>query len=325
MMAGPDGRPVRAEGATASPQEPLVSLSDIAEIELFILKRMRELTLGDHKSVFKGPGFDLVGTRDWQPGDRMSAIDWAQSSMTNFSPLIIREFEQDSTAAIVAVADASLSTRCGTPEAPIALPIARALAAAGLSAALFQDTFGLVAFGDGCRPIAAVPPRTGRSHVMYCLDVYGRAGAPDPDGPPLPAVHARGDVVETIESQLRKTALVPVLSDFLFEDAPRVVRELSLLNAVHDVFLVMADVRFAYELPAVSAGWIETYDIETGSTRVLSRRELRRLAMRVGAWQDEIERIARDRDIDVVRVGLDRWEMESVLVAFAAERKLRKR
>ena len=28
--------------------EPLISLSEVAEIELFILKRMKEFTLGDH-------------------------------------------------------------------------------------------------------------------------------------------------------------------------------------------------------------------------------------------------------------------------------------
>jgi uncharacterized protein (DUF58 family) len=304
---------------------PLVSLPEIAEIELFILKRMRELALGDHRSVFKGPGFDFVGTRDWEPGDRLSAIDWAQSSLTSFATLVTREFEQDSTAAIFAVADASLSTRCGAAGAPIAVPIARALAAAGLSATLFQDTFGLVVFGAEGRPLAAVPPRVGRSHVLYCLDVYTRAGDPDDTGPPLPAVHARGDVVETLEGQLRKTTLVPVLSDFLFDDAPRVVRELALLNAVHDVFLVMADGRFAYDLPGVSAGWVEAWDIETGTTRVFSRRELRRLADRAGEWQDDLARLARDRGLDVVRVGLDRWAMESTLIAFAAERRLRKR
>ena len=30
--------------------EPLVNLSDITEIELVILKRMREVTIGDHRS-----------------------------------------------------------------------------------------------------------------------------------------------------------------------------------------------------------------------------------------------------------------------------------
>src|SRR5436305_1549978 len=183
---------------TAAP--PLVSLSEIAEIELFILKRMKEFTLGDHASVFKGSGFNFVGLRDWEPGDRMSSIDWAQSSFNNFSPMIMREFEQDSTGTVIAVADVSLSTRCGVGGVSIAEAIAR----------------------------------------------------------------------------------------------------------------------------SVAAGRIQMFDVETGRTRTVSRREFHRLAERVEKWQEEIFRIARDSDLDIVRVGLDRWEMETVLVEFVAERRLRK-
>ena len=117
---------------------------------------------------------------------------------------------------------------------------------------------------------------------------------------------------------------MPVISDFLFADAPRVIRELGRLNAVHDVFLIMADARFAYELPRVSAGWVEAFDVESGRTRVFSRRELTRLKARVEEWQLEVARLARDAGLDLVRVGLDRWEMETTLSAFTAERRLRK-
>ena len=58
-------------------EDGLVNLQEIAEIELFILKRMKEFTLGDHASVFKGAGLNFVGLRDWEPGDRMSSIDWS--------------------------------------------------------------------------------------------------------------------------------------------------------------------------------------------------------------------------------------------------------
>ena len=42
-------------------------------------KRMREFTIGDHRSVFHGTGFDFVGLRDWQAGrslrvDRLGAV-----------------------------------------------------------------------------------------------------------------------------------------------------------------------------------------------------------------------------------------------------------
>ena len=296
---------------------PLVDLSEIAEIELFVLRRMKERTIGDHDSVFRGPGFNFVGIRDWEPGDRTSSIDWAQSSLTNFSPLITREFEQPSNATIIAVADTSLSTRCGTAGTIIAAAIARSLATVGMSAVLFQDLFGLITFDDELRQVAAVRARIGKPHVLHCLELYQNGTATETAG-------AAGDVTATISAHLRRTSLVPVISDFLFPDAARAIKELAVLNAVHDVFLIMADARFAYQLPDVSAGWIEIFDVETGRTRVLSRREMRKLAARVEEWQQEIQRLARDAGLDIVRVGLDRWEMETVLVNLVAERRLRK-
>ncbi|HKE82172.1 MAG TPA: DUF58 domain-containing protein [Vicinamibacterales bacterium] len=297
--------------------EGFVNLQEIAEIELFILKRMKEFTMGDHASVFKGAGFNFVGIRDWEPGDRMSSIDWSQSSLTNFSPMITREFEQDSNAAIVTVADASASTRCGIGGVMIAHAIGRAVAAAGLSAMFFQDLFGLVAFDNSFKQATAARPRIGRSHLLYCLDLYKKSVLQQTPG-------TGHDIIMAIESQVRKASLVPVVSDFLFPDAKRVIGELSHLNAVHDVFLLMADVRFAYEVPSLSDGWVEVFDVESGRARVLSRRELRQLAGRVGEWQNEIEQLARDAGLDLVRVGLDRWEMETTLVEFTAERRLRK-
>jgi uncharacterized protein (DUF58 family) len=300
-------------------EDSLVNLEEIAEIELFILKRMKEFTLGDHASVFKGAGFNFVGIRDWEPGDRMSSVDWSQSSLTNFSPMITREFEQDSNAAIVAVVDASLSTRCGVAGgATIAMAIARAVAAAGLSATFFQDLFGLVTFDERFAPLASARPRIGRSHLLYCLDLYRQSLSQTRDPERVQ------DIIAAIESQVRKASLVPVISDFLYADAGTLIRKLSQLNAVHDIFLLMADVRFAYEVPAFSDGWVEVFDVESGRVRVLSRREMGRLATRIGEWQDEIERVARDADLDIVRVGLDRWEMETALVKFTAERRLRK-
>jgi hypothetical protein len=77
-------------------------------------------------------------------------------------------------------------------------------------------------------------------------------------------------------------------------------------------------------VPDVRAGWIEIFDVEAGTTRIVSVRELRRLAARVEEWQQQIQSLARDADLDIVRVGLDRWEMETALVSFVAERRLRK-
>ena len=88
----------------ASTDAPYVSLAEITEIELLILRRAREVTIGEHRSTSYGSGFDFQGIRDWQPGDRPSSIDWGQSTLTNFSPMQVREFEQPSTAVVTAIA-----------------------------------------------------------------------------------------------------------------------------------------------------------------------------------------------------------------------------
>jgi uncharacterized protein (DUF58 family) len=300
-----------------APAEGLISPTDIVSIELFILKRMKEFALGNHASRFKGSGLDFAGLRDWEPGDRPAAIDWAQSTLTNFNPIVSREFEQDSTATIVAVADRSRSTRCGVRQALIATAIARAVATVGLSAALFQDMFGLITFADGFRPLGVVRPRVGRAHAMHCLDVYEH-------GERTESARAPAAWTATIAGQLRRPSLVLMMSDFLFADAAAAIGSLSTLNAVHDVCLLMIDARFAFDLPHVSAGWVEIRDAETGRTRVLSRREFSQLASRVEEWQQEVSQFARAAKLDIVRLDPRPGATERGLVEFVAERRLRK-
>src|SRR5262249_15364063 len=48
-----------ADSMTGQVLEPVISLSEIAEIELVMLKRLKERTVGDHTSVAKGPGHDF--------------------------------------------------------------------------------------------------------------------------------------------------------------------------------------------------------------------------------------------------------------------------
>ena len=295
----------------------LVDFAEITEIELRVLRRMKEYTLGDHGSVFHGTGVDFVGLRDWQAGDRLSSIDWPQSTLTNFTPLVVREYEQPGTAPIVVVADRSPSTRCGVGGIPIAAGIARATATIGLSAVYFQDSFGLITFEKGFESMASVRPRVGRSHVIHCLDAYqGRAGMED--------VKTGKRIATTIGGHLRRTALLPIISDFLFEDASERIAELAELNSVHDVFFVMIDSAFAFDVPDVSAGWISAFDVETGAARLMSRRELRSLAGRAREWQDDLERQARDRGFDVLRLGVDQEKSLPALLEFVMVRRLRK-
>lgn len=296
---------------------PLFNLADIAEIELVIVKRMREVTMGEHRSRSQGSGFDFQGLRDWQPGDRFASIDWAQSSLTNFSPLIIREFEQPSTATVLAIADVSPSTRCGMLGVPIAAAIARTIATIGMSAVFFQDPFGLVTFDTGFQGLSALRPKTGKGQVMHCVDAYQFQRG-------MQQVARSGSLSTSLGGFVHRQAMLPLISDFLFDDAPEVIKELSLLNATHDVFLVLIDSSFAFDLPEVSAGWMEIVDVETGQARTISRRAYRRLGDRAREWQDQIRNLAKDAGLDVVSIPLDQSKADLALSEFVVERRLRK-
>jgi uncharacterized protein (DUF58 family) len=297
--------------------EPFVNLSELAEIELLIMRRMREFTIGEHRSLFHGSGFDFVGLRDWQAGDRMSQIDWAQSTLTNFSPMVVRDYEQRSTATVVAIADNSLSTRCGIDGIPIAAAIARTIGTIGMSAVFFQDTFGLITFDAKFEQLAAIRPRIGKNQVIHCLEAYQF-------GEGLMPLKRADSLSMSLAGFMRKTSMVPVISDFLFDEAGSVMGELAQLNSMHDVFIVLIDSAFAFDLPPVSAGWIEAFDVETGKSRVMSRKALRTLSARTRSWQDEVARLAKDHDLDVLRIGVDEVQTAIALSEFIAERRLRK-
>ncbi|MCY4075124.1 MAG: DUF58 domain-containing protein [Acidobacteria bacterium] len=349
---------------TSTPSDALVGWEEIQDIELVIVRRMREHAAGAHPSAFRGAGHEPAGLRDWQPGDRPSAIDWAQSTLTNFAPLVTREQEHESTARLVIVADTSLSTRCGAGGVPVATIIARTVGTLALAGALFRDQVGLVTL-DGPHRRLAVRPRVGKSHAVHCLETYqaavttGRGGAGNaagedgsgsetggsvsqaagrgnwiagsgsgPAGLTLRPAAATDSDVRTdadLSALLRRTSLVPVISDFLFDGAEVLLGELANLNARHDVFVVLIDAAYAFELPVAPAGWTEVCDVETGQAVLLSAGELRSLAAEVRVWQDTVADRAEELGLEVLRLGADAGRFHETVVDFLADRRMRRR
>ena len=124
---------------------------------------------------------------------------------------------------------------------------------------------------------------------------------------------------------MRKTSMVPVISDFLFDNVDSLLKDLAHLNALHDVFLGLVDASFAFELPGVSAGWVEAFDVESGKSRVMSRGELAAMATRVREWQDNVAQSAKEAGIDAVRLEADPVKFDIALLEWVAERRLRRR
>ena len=295
---------------------------------------MREHAAGAHPSTFRGAGHEPAGLRDWQPGDRPSAIDWAQSTLTNFAPLVTREQEHESTARLVIVADTSLSTRCGAGGVPLATIIARTVGTLALAGALFQDQVGLVTL-DGPHRRLAVRPRVGKSHAVHCLETYQSTVAGEPGSGGQAAVlgvrtaagaaNSNGQPGADLSALLRRTSLVPVVSDFLFDGAEVLLGELANLNARHDVFVVLIDAAYAFELAVAPAGWTEVCDVETGRAALLSAAELQSLAAEVRVWQDTVGDRAEELGLEVLRLGADAARFHETVVDFLADRRMRRR
>ena len=296
---------------------PLLDPSEVEAINLFCNARVRELIFGEHASVFTGTrGFNFSGIRDFETGDPQIKVDWAHSTTTLFNPLQVRESIEERSIDIVIAADVSCSARCGAFSAWIGKGIARTIATIGLSASIFQDTVGLVLFG-GKEPVIE-PPRGGRNHVERMVDLYQTT-------PAVPVLPGKERLAETLAGELRRTSLVIVASDFLFPDVFSTLKELTDLKQPHDVFLVMADSAFAFELPAISAGWIGCVDSETGARVDLSHSQIRELPRLIRCHQDAIADYAERADMEVLRVPPDAEQFQSAIVDFFVERRLRRR
>jgi uncharacterized protein (DUF58 family) len=302
---------------TSKGADPLLDPAEIEAINLFCNARVRELIFGEHVSVFTGTGgFDFSGIRDFEPGDSQIKVDWAHSTTTLYNPLQVREFIEERSIDIVIAADISCSTRCGPPGAMIGKGIARAVATIGLSASIFQDTVGMVLFG-GNEPVIE-PPRGGRNHVARMVELYQTASA-------APAFREKERLAETLAGELRRTSLIVVASDFLFPDVSTTLKELAELKQPHDLFLVMADSAFAFDIPPISAGWIGCVDCETGNRVRLSHAQMRGLPDLIRRHQDDVADCAEREGLEVLRVPPDSEAFQSAIVDFFVERRLRRR
>jgi hypothetical protein len=152
---------------------------------------------------------------------------------------------------------------------------------------------------------------------VHCLDAYQHQRG-------LQVVKRAGSISTSLAGFVRGQALLPIISDFLFDDVEAVIRELSDLSATHDVFLIVIDSAFAFDLPPVSAGWVEVVDVETGRARTISRRSFKQLAARAKAWQDDVRARAKAHNLDVVTIGVDQAAADLALSEFVVERRLRK-
>lgn len=302
---------------TGSAQPIKINLGEIKEIDIFVLRRLRELIGGDHKSFFRGEGFDFVGLRDWQSGDKLSAIDWPQSTMNNFDPLVVREFEEDKNGTILIVTDASLSMYCGVDGFSSRNIVSRIIATIGLSGVFFQDLTGLFVF-DHKYNYVHIRPRMGKNNIISCISHYLNPVFSNSASSPL-------SMTRKILGCLRRPAMIPVISDFLFENAEGFLKEIANIKSRHDLFLIVTEASFLFELPETSDGWVECLDVESGKTALLSRKEFVSMSKKAVDYQEAIIQKVRRAGLEVLKVGRDKNKFSNDFIEFFFNRRTRRK
>ncbi len=275
-------------------------------------RRVAGLPFGGVRSVHRGAGSDIASSREYRPGDNVSAIDWGASARLSAArgtdEFVVRERFADESPRVVVLVDRRPSmsipaTELRQLDKPAAL--LTTLELIGASARMARSLTGYLDYADG-EPHWR-PPRSERSAAPQELErPFGAVGDTVSLGLEFLARH-RGD--------LPTQSFVFVVSDFL--EPPVVPVWRSVIE--HDwelVPVVIQDPAWERTFPLVGGVTVPYADPRNGrvSRVYLTRKEARRLRDEHEARWEARVRCFRNLDADPVVVHGD--DEGSVLAAF---------
>ena len=207
-----------------------------------LAERVRRITIGTRRlssdafhggvqSRFRGRGMDFDEVREYEPGDDVRAIDWSATARAGHT--FVKKYREERQLTVVFVVDLSASGALGVAEASKRDQSVEIASMLSLAAIHSDHRVGVVAFTDEVELF--VPPARGRSHT-YRL----------------------------VRENVRRRAVVVVLSDFLLADSgfEPARRELGALAQRHDVAAIRVCDSLDRRIPAV--GLVTLEDAETG-------------------------------------------------------------
>jgi uncharacterized protein (DUF58 family) len=286
-------------------------LRQIRRLQLRARRAVEDLLGGEYHSVFKGAGIAFDEVRAYQPGDDIRAIDWNVTARMGH-PFVKRFIEERELTVVLAV-DCSGSQQFGTGAQQKREVAAELSAVLAFSAISNNDRVGLVQFSD--RVERFVPPRKGTRHVLRLIrDVLFHR--------PLRRGTSLREGLDYLNRVLHRRTIVFLLSDFLDRDYERSFKR---TGRRHDLIAVHISDPREEELPAV--GLVELEDAETGGRVLLDTssaavRDAYARAARVR--RDELRRLARSAQTDLVEVSTDGGHLDA-LIRFFLQREARQR
>ena len=277
-------------------------------------RRLIGLSFGGMRSVRRGAGSDIAGSRPYRPGDDMDTIDWAASARLSSAratdEFVVRERFAEEAPRVVIVAD----RRPAMSLFPDWLPWLSKPAAARVAALMIADSTvaargysGYLDFAEG--EVYWRPPRS--QHEDWRLQ------PPRPFGAPEDTITHSLEHLLGLRPSLLPGSFVFVLSDFL-----RPLDEETWLRAGERrwdiVPVILQDPVWERTFPDVSGTMVPLVEPSTGRLAYLRLSRAAALERR-GANEERWARLLRTfAALDLDPVIVDSADPAAVLVAFVA-------
>lgn len=236
-------------------------------------KRSTSIHYGEHKSGFKGTGYDIVGVERWRPGQPLKDIAWSISLRTYPDKLFkIERMEPKELRTLLAV-DLSYSTLFQiSQESNKALLLLDLLGNIGLTRANLRDPVGLLGFSDQVEMY--LKPKLGTSQVFHMAQKIFEKLALEREFPTRRSADF-SIPFKFMAARLKMRHSVIVISDvvdMLNDQASIDFKLLRMLASKHDMMFFILDDPQEFEVRS-RFGYIRISDMETGKQTVISARK----------------------------------------------------
>ena len=236
-------------------------------------KKSTSIHYGEHKSGFRGAGYDIVGVERWRPGQPLKDIAWNISLRTFPEKLFKIERMEPKELRTLLVVDLSYSTLFQlSQESNKALLLLDLIGNIGLTRSNVRDPVGLLAFSDQIEMF--LKPKLGTSSVFHMAhQIFEKLKLQREF--PTRRVADFSVPFRFMASRLKMRHSVIVLSDFvdMINDPDSIdLKLIRMLASKHDMMFFILDDPDEYRLRS-RLGYVRISDMETGKQTVISARK----------------------------------------------------
>lgn len=252
-------------------------------------KRSTSIHFGEHKSGFKGAGYDIVGVDQWRPGQPLKDVAWNLSLRTYPEKLFKIERMEPKELRTLIVVDLSYSTLFQiSRESNKAMLLLDLIGNVGLTRANLRDPVGLLAFSEQVELF--VKPKLGTSQVFFMAHQIFEKLKLEREFP----TKRRADfsvALKFMMTHLKMRHSVVLISDLvdLINDQDSIdFKLLSVLAAKHDMMALILDDPAEFKVKS-RFGYIRISDMESGRQTVISVRKAGAIRRRIEELREALQ------------------------------------